>query len=784
MAPRIGGRFRPPTPSPSSEDGGTVVPPALWGSPGALDGLRMSPQLATFLQQQTGRKDIWGSTWSDFMGILPDGSQVSEYNDTPSDRNRAIRADAIVQKCDRIRGDAVASVPLRMWQPGSRSTNPKRLDDHPALMLLKTTNPLGYVAGSQLLAYILSSKTMHGHAAIKVVYSDAAKTKPAELYFMQPEQYTVISDPGTFFGGILVRDNRRPQYVIPPNQLIYMANRNLADPLNGISVLSGIKNALNLRTYSQFYNYTWFKNNARPDWILTGSFSPTEENVGLMKRLVKRWLGGDSPRGPLILPADMKATLLTASMKDAEFVAMLKIALEEICAGFGVPLPVYGNLDRATYDNITTAFTHFWLTTMVPEMDQIAEALTVNYLWRFWPQTKAAGQWLAFDYTQVEALNEDVGRIYERFTAFMAQMNTALQRRAITPNNWRQSIHDAVKLMGMSGKPFKGGVDGGDTFYARVQEVPIKEASAQLNVDIMAARAGITDGQVHKSGGGSWQMPPPPPPTPTPAAPTPPSSTPSTQNMEPVGPVETSLPAAPGIKTRRPDPNLIRRLRAAPIAERGTRKLKKYFQAQQAQAMRSLRNRKADAPDIDPSSLWDHGLAVQGAIDITTDLVVKSGIAAYQSASDDFGLGVTWKNDNGFVSRHMGRRLPLIQGIDDTTTQAIQDTLNNGTDAGESIPQLAARVSAVFRDAIDNRAETIARTEVINAYGQASIDAYREAGVEMVQMYDGSFDPECAAMDGDVVDPDTAEKLMSEEHPNGTRGVSPFFLSSVGDVAA
>jgi len=104
--------------------------------------------------------------------------------------------------------------------------------------------------------------------------------------------------------------------------------------------------------------------------------------------------------------------------------------------------------------------------------------------------------------------------------------------------------------------------------------------------------------------------------------------------------------------------------------------------------------------------------------------------------------------------------------------------------AGESIPQLSVRVSSVFRAAIDNRAETIARTEVINAYGQASIDAYREAGVEMVQMYDGSFDPECAAIDGDVVDPDQAEQLLADEHPNGTRGVAPFFMSSVNDVAA
>ena len=68
----------------------------------------------------------------------------------------------------------------------------------------------------------------------------------------------------------------------------------------------------------------------------------------------------------------------------------------------------------------------------------------------------------------------------------------------------------------------------------------------------------------------------------------------------------------------------------------------------------------------------------------------------------------------------------------------------------------------------------------IQAYGGASIQAYRDGGIEQAQMYDGTeFDEECAAVDGQVVSLDEADQLMADEHPNGTRGVAPIVDSAI-----
>jgi len=58
--------------------------------------------------------------------------------------------------------------------------------------------------------------------------------------------------------------------------------------------------------------------------------------------------------------------------------------------------------------------------------------------------------------------------------------------------------------------------------------------------------------------------------------------------------------------------------------------------------------------------------------------------------------------------------------VNDTTYDAITSAIDAGNAAGESIPQIADRIQAVFDDASDSRAATIARTEVISAYNGSS----------------------------------------------------------------
>ena len=70
-----------------------------------------------------------------------------------------------------------------------------------------------------------------------------------------------------------------------------------------------------------------------------------------------------------------------------------------------------------------------------------------------------------------------------------------------------------------------------------------------------------------------------------------------------------------------------------------------------------------------------------------------------------------------------------IKGINDTTLDKLRNTLADGVEKGEGIPELTSRVKEVFDVASTSRARTIARTEVLRAESFASHQSYLESGV-------------------------------------------------------
>jgi uncharacterized protein with gpF-like domain len=75
----------------------------------------------------------------------------------------------------------------------------------------------------------------------------------------------------------------------------------------------------------------------------------------------------------------------------------------------------------------------------------------------------------------------------------------------------------------------------------------------------------------------------------------------------------------------------------------------------------------------------------------------------------------------------------LLSGISDEIFADIQKEIAAGLKAGESLDQLAARISAAFDHILEERAALIADTETSAAYGFASDLAARQAGVGFKQ---------------------------------------------------
>jgi len=197
--------------------------------------------------------------------------------------------------------------------------------------------------------------------------------------------------------------------------------------------------------------------------------------------------------------------------------------------------------------------------------------------------------------------------------------------------------------------------------------------------------------------------------------------------------------------------------RITPLEGNFNRAMIKYFQEQELEVLRALRKNKSITKDVSdslkiPKNREELERLAELAIPRITEIVKINGEAAYAE------LGVTGSFDilNPEVIKFIKKRAGLlIKSIGDTTLAKLKKTLELGVEAGESITNLAARISDVFVEAKGYRATLIARTETIAASNSGAVEAYKQSGVvekkEWLATMDDRVRDEHAAMNGEVV---------------------------------
>jgi len=84
--------------------------------------------------------------------------------------------------------------------------------------------------------------------------------------------------------------------------------------------------------------------------------------------------------------------------------------------------------------------------------------------------------------------------------------------------------------------------------------------------------------------------------------------------------------------------------------------------------------------------------------------------------------------------------------ITETTFKKLLNAYDTGSDLGETLAEIKLRMSDVFQDAVKNRVNTIARTEVIRASNHSRIYAYEQSGVvDKIRWYTAIDERRCEA---------------------------------------
>lgn len=304
--------------------------------------------------------------------------------------------------CIERNATEVAQHPIRLYSESKHTTHPTKalsnkqhehlktvvpqratreaveVEEHPFLDLMEYVNPILDSCGLYWLtvAYLQADGNAYWHIA------ENALGTPVEIWPL----------PSQFMFPILGEENVIDFYELryltnvtrfPAREVIHFRQPSPLDMISGFGNLKGILFAAETNLRMQEWENALFTNYCLPDFIFSpkGDISETQQ-----KQLQADWeneFGGWRNRGKMaVSPFEAKIERLSLTAKELQFKEGRKAVLEEIAAGFGVPMNVITN-DSITFNNMRHG-TALWMRSRIkPLQKTISNALNTYLMPRY-----------------------------------------------------------------------------------------------------------------------------------------------------------------------------------------------------------------------------------------------------------------------------------------------------------------------------------------------------------------------------------------------------------------
>ena len=298
-----------------------------------------------------------GSGYSFLMGGSAAGKSVNE---------RSAMQMTAVYACVRILSEAIAGLPLHMYQYQEDGSKAKALE-HPLYHLLHDEpNPemTSFVFRETLMTHLLlwgnayAQIIRNGKGEVIALYPlmpnrmEVNRDKNGKLYY----QYTMTSDDAKTMEGSTV--------ILDPADVLHVPGLGF-DGLVGYSPIAMAKNAIGLAIATEEYGSKFFANGAAPSGVL--------EHPGVIKDPTKlrdswnRAFGGSSNSNKVaVLEEGVKYTPISISPEQAQFLETRKFQINEIARIFRVPPHMVGDLEKSSFSNIEQQSLEFVKYTLQP----------------------------------------------------------------------------------------------------------------------------------------------------------------------------------------------------------------------------------------------------------------------------------------------------------------------------------------------------------------------------------------------------------------------------------
>ncbi len=399
-----------------------------------------------FRSRDAPRNSTSGSAYRFFMGNSTSGKRVNE---------RSAMQMTAVYSCVRILSEAVAGLPLHLYQYTDKSSKEKAVDN-PLYFLLHdepNTEMTSFVFRETLMTHLL----LWGNAYSQIIRN--GKGEVVGLYPLMPDRMTVNRDEkGRLYYEYMVSSDdaktlKDGTVRLSPYDVLHIPELGF-DGLVGYSPIAMAKNAIGLAIAAEEYGSKFYANGATPSGIL--EYPGTVKEPDKVRESWNAGFGGSSNAHKIaVLEEGMKYTPISISPNEAQFLETRKFQINEIARIFRVPPHMVGDLEKSSFSNIEQQSLEFVKYTLEPWLVRWEQAMQRSLI----PQDDKSKYFIKF--------NVD-GLLRGDYQSRMQGYATARQ------NGW-MSANDIRELENLDRIPAE---DGGDLYLINGNMMPLSMSGA------------------------------------------------------------------------------------------------------------------------------------------------------------------------------------------------------------------------------------------------------------------------------------------------------------------
>ena len=319
-----------------------------------------------FRSRDAPRNSTSGSAYRFLMGSSTSGKRVNE---------RSAMQMTAVYSCVRILSEAVAGLPLHLYQYTDKGSKEKAVDN-PLYFLLHdepNTEMTSFVFRETLMTHLL----LWGNAYSQIIRN--GKGEVMGLYPLMPDRMTVGRDEkGRLYYEYMVSSDdaktlKDGTVRLSPYDVLHIPGLGF-DGLVGYSPIAMAKNAIGLAIAAEEYGSKFYANGATPSGIL--EYPGTVKEPDKVRESWNAGFGGSSNAHKIaVLEEGMKYTPISISPNEAQFLETRKFQINEIARIFRVPPHMVGDLEKSSFSNIEQQSLEFVKYTLEPWLVRWEQAM-------------------------------------------------------------------------------------------------------------------------------------------------------------------------------------------------------------------------------------------------------------------------------------------------------------------------------------------------------------------------------------------------------------------------